>query len=570
MSDPSRHEDRAGYVGVVARLDAMARAFPDQIAVAMPTRPAMIGPIGFRAESFADFRRDTRRVAQGLRQLGIPKGTRMALLVPQSIEFIGLVFAMLEAGIVIVLIDPGIGRGNMIRCLEEAKPEGFVAAPPAHAVRIALRNRFRSAKWNVTVGSRWFWGGVTLNQVKRLGDKRGLQDLPPNEPDDPAAVIFTTGSTGPSKGVLYLHRQFDRQTHEIQTRYGIQPGEIDLAGFPLFGLFNAAMGVTTVIPPMDPTRPAKANPTRIVQTIRQWKATQSFGSPALWNVIGRHCEKTGERMPTLKRVLSAGAPAPAHVLRRVKAAIATDGEVFTPYGATEALPISSISASEVLSETAAQTELGKGVCVGTRFPGIEWRIIAVTDDPIESWSDSLTLPSGVIGELCVRGDVVTREYVTRIEANAIHKIADASHAGAGFWRRMGDLGYLDENDRFWFCGRKSHRVVTETRTLFTICCEGIFNRHRDVFRSALVGIGENNRQRPIVILETWPERRPRSKPEEQRLIDEVRAIGSEFDVTRSIKDFLVIDSMPVDIRHNAKIFREKLSVWAAARLGLRS
>src|SRR5207253_4377014 len=185
-----------------------------------------------------------------------------------------------------------------------------------------------------------------------------------------------------------------------------------------------AMSVTTVIPDMDPTRPARVDPPKIIEAVNDWNVTQAFGSPALWNVVGRHCEDNKIILPTLKRVLSAGAPVPAHVLKRMKAAIAEDGDVHTPYGATEALPVASISATEVLSETAAKSAAGAGTCVGRRFPGLEWKIIRITDEPIATLADAEELPPGEIGELIVRGSVVTTEYVTRTQANALHKIRD--------------------------------------------------------------------------------------------------------------------------------------------------
>jgi acyl-CoA synthetase (AMP-forming)/AMP-acid ligase II len=575
-------------VNVGLRLSETARRNPDGIAVAMPRGRDSAGKRIYQSLTFRELDDDTNLLADGLASMGVRPGMRLVLMVPPSIDFISLVFAMFKAGVITVLIDPGMGRRNLIRCLADSEPEGFIGVPLAQAVRAVLRGRFPKARYNVTVGRRWFWGGRTIAQLRARRLSEGFRPAATTA-DDPAAIIFTTGSTGPPKGVLYRHGNFNRQADEIRDFYGIQPGEIDLPGFPLFALFNCAMGVSTIIPDMDPTRPARVDPRNIIEAIRDWKVTQAFGSPALWNVVGRYCEEHQIELPTLKRVMSAGAPVPPHVLRRMKAAIPPDGDVHTPYGATEALPVASIAASEVLAETAAKSALGAGTCVGRRFPGIEWRVIRITDEPILSLDEAELLPTGQIGELIVRGPVVTTEYVTRTDLNPLHKIRD----GSTFWHRMGDVGWMEKvgqasslpcaagencrkdacptSDRFWFCGRKSHRVLTNAGTLFTIPCEAIFNQHPSVYRSALVGVGPRGpgsigNQRPVIIVEPWPEKRPASRAEERKLLAELAALAQQHEHTAGIRDFFCRDELPVDIRHNAKIFREKLAVWAARKL----
>jgi olefin beta-lactone synthetase len=557
-------------INVGLRLSETARRDPSGIAIAMPQGRDASGKFRYRQLTFKELDDDSNLLAAGLHAMGVRPGTRLALLVPPSIDFISLVFAMFKAGVVTVLIDPGMGRGNLVKCLSESEPEGFVGIPLAQAVRALLRWRFPRAKYNVTIGRRWFWGGKTISQLR----SQKLDHFQPivTHGNNPAAIIFTTGSTGPPKGVLYRHGNFNQQVNEIRDFYGIQPGEIDLPGFPLFALFNCAMGVTTVLPDMDPTRPASVNPQNIIDHVNDWKVTQAFGSPALWNVVGKHCEEHKIVLPTLKRVLSAGAPVPPHVLRRMKNAIPPDGDVHTPYGATESLPVASIAASEVLSQTAVKSAEGAGTCVGRRFPGIEWRVIRITDGPIVALADAEVLPAGEIGELIVQGGVVTTEYVTRVDANALHKIKD----GDKFWHRMGDVGYLepgfvegDRPQRFWFCGRKSHRVQTSAGTLYTIPCEAIFHQHERIYRSALVGVGPPGRQRGVIIAEPWPERRPGNEDDKQRLLAELAALGAKHAHTSGIRDFFLMDTLPTDIRHNAKIFREKLALWAAKKLGER-
>ncbi len=408
-----------------------------------------------------------------------------------------------------------MGKDHLLDCLEAVDPDGFVAIPLAQAARIAHRSRFPHATRNVTVGKRWGWGGATLREMRRYAPMTAEPHQ--TQVDDPAAIIFTTGSTGPPKGVLYTHGNFQAQVDQIQARYQIEPGGVDLAGFPLFGLFNGAMGTTTVIPVMDASRPASVNPQNIIHAIRSQSCTQSFASPAVWNVVGRYCDHHDIELPTLKRVLSAGAPVPAHVIRRLRRSIHLCGDVFTPYGATESLPVASICGSDVLDETAVASEEGAGTCVGRRFEGIDWKVIGINDGPIASIDEAEPVPRGEIGELIVRGPQVTSRYVTRVDQNALHKIAD----GDSFWHRIGDVGYFDENERFWFCGRRAHRVKIGLETMFTIPCEAIANAHPSIFRSALVGIGPSEFQTPVMICEPHPDSWPENAIRREALLTEL-------------------------------------------------
>jgi len=554
-------------VNVSFRLAEFARTMPDAPAVIVQRR-RFFGVYRYRRVTFAEIAADVERIARGIEQLGIRPGTRLALLVKPGVEFVALVFALLRAGVVIVLIDPGMGRKNLIRCLSESEPEGFVAIPLAMAATKIYRRNFPKVRWNITVGRRFGWSGSTLDEVRELGRKHvapAADDAPSTSADDPAATIFTTGSTGPPKGVLYTHGNFDRQVEEIRDRYAITPGEVSLACFPLFGLFNAAMGVTTVIPDMDASRPAKVRPANIVAAVRDCRVTQSFASPAVWNVVGRYCEQHRIKLPTLREAYSAGAPVPPRVIERMTKALADGGRLHTPYGATEALPIATIASPEILGETAVAWATGKGTCVGEKFPGIEWRIIRIVDGPVSSINETAPLPIGEIGELIVRGPVVTDCYVTRIEANAGAKIADGNKS----WHRMGDAGYLDNQDRFWFCGRVAHRVTAEWGTLYTDPVEGVMNQFESdeygpLIRSALVGVGPPGKQRPVVVFEivalvAWK----RGCPDYKRLLLEY---ASQHSATAMIGDILQYHSFPVDVRHNSKIIREQLAVWAAEQL----
>ena len=569
-------------LNVADRLRDVAAATPDTIAVACPRRWSPGYPVQQRGKSaalyafttFAELDADVTSIARGFAAWGVPPGTRLALLVRPGIEFVTLVFALLRAGMVIVLIDPGMGRRNLIRCLSEAEPEGFVGISPAQAVRACLRSTFPRAKWNVTVGRRWFWRGLKLQQLRYLGNKAIRNDphylpapcspLPASQPDAPAAIIFTSGSTGPPKGVLYTHRMFDTQVSEIQSMYAIDPGGVDLACFPLFALFNSTMGVTTVLPEMDFSRPATADPRKLLAAANDWQVTQAFASPAVWRVVSEHCAKTGEQIASLRQVFSCGAPVGADVLRGTLACVTDNARMHTPYGATECLPVATIESTEVLRETAQRTEVGAGICVGRPFPNIEWRVIRITDDALASIEDAEELPTGEIGELIVRGPQASPRYVTRTECNANAKVRE-ERAGpeAATWHRMGDVGYLDAQGRFWYYGRKSHRVETANGTLYTECVEAVFNRHQAVRRSALVGIGPRGREVPVIIVECNPG--PSRNTEQLRL--ELLQTAQSHVQTSEVHHVLFHAGLPVDVRHNAKINREMLAAWAAKRVG---
>jgi acyl-CoA synthetase (AMP-forming)/AMP-acid ligase II len=548
-------------LNVAQRLTKFAQLRPDAIAIAVPGRN--VGDkSAYRRLTFRQLDERSTHFARGLWRWGVPRGSRLALLVPPSLDFYVLVFGLLKAEMVQILIDPGMGKRNLIRCLADAEPRGFCSVPVVQYLRCVLRQKFPQTRWNVSIGRAFGTEAKLLREIELLG--ASSQEPLYAKDTSAAAIIFTTGSTGPPKGVLYSHENFDQQVAQLQEHFAIRPGEIDLPGFPLFGLFNAAMGVTTVVPRMDFTRPARVNPENILAAAEAWHVTQAFGSPALWDRVGPYCRAHGRKFSTLMRVMSAGAPVPPRVLENMVAVLPEQARLHTPYGATEALPVASISAAEVLGETAVISRQGNGTCIGRKFSGIEWKVIQICDGPMETIAGAQELPQGEIGELIVRGPVVTSAYVTRTESNALAKIKD----GTGFWHRMGDVGYLDVVGRFWFCGRMAHRVVTPSETLFTVRCEAIFNTHPKVFRSALVGIGSHGQQRPVIIVETWPDKTPKSRTERATFLEELKSLAASNTQTVSICDFLFHPSLPVDIRHNSKIFREQLAPWAAAQLGL--
>jgi acyl-CoA synthetase (AMP-forming)/AMP-acid ligase II len=548
-----------GRVNVAAALPARALAQPHTLAVVQPRGNLRGGRMRYRHYTYRELDAESDRLARGLERVGVRRGTRTALMVPPGLEFFALTFALFKAGAVVVLIDPGMGVRNLGTCLGEAEPEAFIGVPKAHLARALLGWARASLRVCVTVGRRLGWGGYTLGQVRRLGEN-GKPVLAATQADETAAILFTSGSTGVAKGAVYTHGIFAAQVEMLRATYGIEPGEVDLPTFPLFGLFAPALGMTSVLPEMDPTRPAHVDPRKIIEAVTHFGVTNLFGSPALIRRVGGYGAAHGARLPSLRRVISAGAPVPAAAVERFRGVLSDGVQVHTPYGATEALPVCSIGSDDILGETRHRTAQGGGVCVGRPVAGMTVKVIRISDEPIAAWSDDLEVPPGEIGEITVAGPVVTRAYHNRPEATALAKIPDPT--GGGLYHRMGDLGYLDERGRVWFCGRRSQRVVTPQGTFYTVPCEGVFNAHPAVYRTALVGVVRGGVTEPVLCVE----REKGSAISDENLRQELLALGAGHAHTKAIRTVLFHPAFPVDIRHNAKIFREKLAVWAARRL----
>jgi len=554
---PNNLEQERDAVNIAAYLKRVASIAPYKRAVVYPAGRSNSGRVMYSHLTFLQLERESDCLAHGMEKVGITRGTRTILMVNPGLEFFMIIYALFKTGAVPVVVDPGMGIRRMVDCFKQGLPEAFIGIPPAHVIRRFYPRFFKTVRVWVTAGRRWFWRGFTLNQLRQMPWKPYLTAK--TRKHDTAAILFTTGSTGPAKGAVYTHGNFEAQLRHIKTHLGLSREEIDLSTFPLFALFWPPLGITSVIPDMDPTKPARANPKKIIEAILDQGVTSMFASPALLNRVGEYGKKRNIILPSLKQVISAGAPVLPSIIEQFTSMIGEDAEIHTPYGATEAVPIISITSTEILNETRKFSEKGYGICIGRPINDLKIRIIKISDDPIQEWSDDLVVQDGEMGEITVSGDLVTRQYFENPEADAKAKIEDKG----SFWHRMGDVGWKDSKGRIWFCGRKSHRVMTKENTLFTIPCEAIFNNHPQVFRSALVGIGSCNQQQPAICIEL---KKSRHRLNKKTIKNELLELAGRNELTKDIKTILFHKSFPVDIRHNSKIFREKLAIWAEKKL----
>lgn len=551
------------FVNVAAYLPLRGRNTPFKTAVSFPENRDRYGRTAWTHLTFKQLEVLSNKYANGFDKAGIKRGCKVLLMVRPSLDFVALTFSLFKIGAVPILIDPGMGLKNLLSCIRDVEPQAIVAVSEVLAAKKFLPYIFKKVETEIAVGpSPWWWKGLSTDSF--IKSESSEYEIQRTRPDELAAILFTSGSTGPAKGVEYIHSIFEAQVRQLKDFYKITSDEIEMPAFPLFALFSPALGISCVIPDMDPTKPAQVNPERIVAAALDFGATNTFGSPAIWRRVATYCLENSIKLPSFKRLLLAGAPIPIDILKSFTEILSRDALACTPYGCTESLPTFNVTHHEILRpDRIEKNRSGKGVLVGRPISEMHAKIIRITDEAIENIDSIQECPAGEIGEIIVTGPVTTRAYHKNPRANKFSKIRDEKRV----WHRVGDVGYIDEEGYYWFCGRKAHRLETPAGQMFTIPCEAIFNNHPNVFRSALVGPGKRGRQFPVMIVEPVDGAFPSTRDQIERFRQELLEIGKKNPLTNRIQIIMFHRSFPVDIRHNAKIFREKLTLWATRRVG---
>ncbi|MEY4307195.1 MAG: hypothetical protein RJA95_563 [Verrucomicrobiota bacterium] len=539
---------------VARHLRIAASVRPEGLATKSPVGVTASGAVRHEVRTFRQLDQESDGAAGRFTEAGITAGDRVLLAVRPGHDLIVGMFGLLKLGAIPVAIDPGMGWSAFLTCVRRSRPTALVGVNAAIWLSYLPFAAFRTLRHRVTVGdSAWRRALAAVSPTPRpLADVR---------PDTSAAILFTSGSTGAPKGVSYTHGMFDAQIELVRATYDIRPGETDMAMLPLFALFNPALGTTTVTPLLDPSRPLAADPAPLVAALIAEKVTCSFGSPAIWGKVADHCEAKGLKLPDLRRLLIAGAPVSGELLAKLRV-IAPHCVTHTPYGATECLPVTTITADELLGEARQLALRGQGTCVGRPVSGVELRVIRETDGPIATLAEAAQCAPGEIGEIIATGPSVTREYDGLPEATRLAKIAD----GDRVWHRMGDLGTLDASGRLFFLGRRVEAVRTADGDLPTEALEPAFRQHPHVFRCALIGLGAAPGQTPALVVEPRAGHFPESDVARAAFIKELRSVASVHPQAERVKHIVFQRALPVDVRHNAKIHRLRLAQDWTARL----
>lgn len=544
---------RGEIVRIADDVREIARTDADRVALVHAQDIPLLGR-RYRRYTYRELSDKAESLAVGLRRIGVREGTLCSFMVPPCFDAVVLGVALWRIGAVIVGIEPhSHGMRQVARCLRRVGPEVFIGTPQAHAGRVVFGWGRGTIRTNVVVGPLAPPGMHTLDSL--CDDRVGEPVQGDVAPEDLAVVAFTTGSTGEPKPTAMRHRNLAAMVALVTGHWGFGDGRevVDMPTFPMFWIIGLSTGGTVVVPPMDFALkgPGDADPAKLLRTIDECGVRSMFGSPALLMNMARYAADHDVTAPSLRRIVCGGAEVPGPLFAAVKSMLGPDGEMYSDYGATEALPVAEIAGETVLAETWKATEDGAGVCVGTPLPGVEVRIVAVTDGPIGSWDDAVEMPTGEIGEVVARSPHISEDYYEAPAATEANKIPDP----AGVWHRLGDTGYLDDSGRLWVCGRHSHRVVTPGGVAYPLCCEPVFNTHPAVSRSALVGVDRGSGVEATLVVE----RNTDVDITEAALRRELLALAAEREATCLVKAVAFVARIPVDRRHNAKIDRPALA-----------
>jgi acyl-coenzyme A synthetase/AMP-(fatty) acid ligase/pimeloyl-ACP methyl ester carboxylesterase len=494
-----------------------------------------------RRVSFGLLQRRVHELAAGLAAAGVRTGDRVALLVPPGADLAAAVYACWRAGAVIVVADPGLGPRGLARALRDAGPNHVIGVPRGLLLARTLG----------VPGQRIVAGPVTPVARRLLGVAYGLAELarrgrahePPAEPEADAecAVVHTSGATGPAKGVVYRHRQVRAQLEILRNAFGLTSEDRLVAAFPPFALYGPALGIASTVPEVETT--GRLTAVALAEAVDAAGATVVFASPAALRHVVATAGALGTRhragLGRVRLVVSAGAPIPAGLLHELRAVLPA-AQAHTPYGMTEALPVTNITLTEI--DAAGN---GNGVCVGQPLPGIEVQVSPLARDGAAI--APLTAAPRVTGEICVRGPHLKDRY------DQLWATEHDSSQNPG-WHRTGDVGHLDEKGRLWVEGRLGHVIAHASGPVTPVGIEQRVQRLAPVRMAAAVGVGPRGTQQVVVVVAADRRATVLAPPS---LAASVRA-AAEVEVAAVLQT----DALPVDIRHASKIDRARVAGWA--------
>ncbi len=484
--------------------------------------------------SFDELEKKINIFANAFSEEGINAQDRVLVFIPPCIELIATVFALFKIGATPVFIDPGMGIDKLLENIQKTKATALIAISKAILLQKMKGKFFTSIKTIINVD-----GGLIGKSLKKIvKNKSNMFESYTYSKNDIAAILFTSGATGPSKGVEYSMEMFVEQTKALKELFSLSAEQRDMSGFPLFALYSLSIGLTTYLSEsIDARRPAETNGKKLAAELVKHNVSFANGSPSIWISLAKYLKAKKKTIPNLKKLAMFGAPISHELIKDLRDTL-PNCTVYTPYGATESLPVSVITDEMILGDTFRDTQSAKGVCVGYLHSSV--------DLDIRNTNDYSEIGEYKVGEIYINSKMTSKQYFENEDANKKSKLDKSGK----LYHFIGDLGYQDRWGRLWYLGRSSHVLKVGSESIYSIEIEGLLNSHPKIEKSALVKVRDEVSVAIIV-----KEKKTMGDLEKEELFEELRVFGKNYPKVQLIKNFYVVDTFPVDTRHNIKIDR---------------
>ena len=512
-------------MNIVERLRQQVETTPDATAI-IDTYQGRV-----RKTTFRELERASCQAASLLRQQDLKAGDAVLVFIPVSLELYVALIGIFRLGLVAMFVDPSAGRKHIDRCCQLHKPKGFIGISKAHLLRL-LSPALRQIPYKFYLG--WYVpGAINWRRLEKCGPHEPIKS---SAGEEAALITFTSGSTGQPKGAVRSHDFLIAQHKALESSLNLRPGQIDLSTLPIFILANLASGVTSFIPNTDLRQPGSVDTNAVMAQIALNKPNRTAASPAFYECLVEHCERSGETLNCFEQVFTGGAPVFPKLLAKLQR-LNPQGDVVAVYGSTEAEPIAHIVYSDISQIDLDAMMSGKGLLTGKPVDCIQLRIIKMHwGQPLGSVSkeefEEEILPPGDVGEIVVSGEHVLKGYLNGVGDEETKFDVDNQR-----WHRTGDAGYLDDQGRLWLMGRCAALIKDAKGDLYPFAVESAAIHVPGVKRAALV---EHQGKRLLLV-----EKDKEAMGHLSELEETLR--WAKLDEIRSVR------VIPVDKRHNAKI-----------------
>ena len=426
-------------------------------------QPALLGP-DYQA-SWRELADRVARLAGALRVLGVVPGDRVAMLDANSPRYVEFYLATLWAGAVMVPVNTRWALPEKQHALDDSGARVLLAATDFHDDARALLERCPALERVVHAddGTAAGFEGyeALLAAADPIADAGGGGD-------DLAALFYTGGTTGRAKGVMLSHDNFMTNSMTAMVNLGVRQDSVHLHVSPLFHVAGGSRVFTVTVAGGTHATLARFEPALFLEAVERYRVTITVVVPSMLNALMQYPDLDRYDLSSLKLLTYGASPMPEALLRQTMERL-PGVEFLQSYGMTELSPVATSLAPRY--HVFEGPDAGRVRSAGQAVFNADVAVMDEHDRP---------LPTGQVGEVCVRGPMVMRGYWRQPELTA-------STLRNG-WMHTGDAGYLDEQGFLFLVDRVKDMIISGGENVYSAAVENVIYRFPGVHECAVIGI----------------------------------------------------------------------------------